>query len=82
MPYGFYELVRFVALIGFGYLAFEAHQENNKTAVFIYIALALLFQPFFKIALGRVLWNIVDIVVGIGLLVSLLISPKNNAISK
>jgi len=30
--------------------------------------LALLFQPFFKISLGRTLWNIVDVIVGIGLL--------------
>ncbi len=38
--------------------------------MFIYVALALLFQPFFKIALGRQVWNIVDIVVAVGLLVS------------
>jgi hypothetical protein len=31
----------------------------------IYGGLALLFQPFFKIALGREMWNIVDVVVGI-----------------
>ncbi len=36
----------------------------------VYGALALLFQPFFKIALGRELWNIVDLIVGIGLLLS------------
>lgn len=29
--------------------------------------LALLFQPFFKIALGRTMWNVVDVVVAIGL---------------
>jgi hypothetical protein len=33
--------------------------------------LAILFQPFFKIALGRALWNVIDVVVGIGLIVSL-----------
>ena len=42
----------------------------------IYAALALLFQPFFKIALGRDLWNVVDVVVGIGLLVSLFLPKK------
>lgn len=82
MPFGFYQLVRFMALIGFGYLAFQANQEGNKTAAFIYMALALLFQPFFKIALGRELWNIVDVVVGIGLLISLFVSTKNKGIRK
>ena len=37
----------------------------------IYIVLCLLFQPFIKVALGRVLWNIVDVVVAIGLLISI-----------
>ena len=68
MPYGFYQLVRFIALIGFGILAFNANQENKKTELIIYVSLALLFQPFMKISLGRDLWNIVDIIVGIGLL--------------
>lgn len=76
MPYGFYELVRFVALIGFAFLAFQANQNKNSTAVFIYISLALLFQPFFKIALGRELWNIVDVIVGVSLIVSIFVKPK------
>jgi hypothetical protein len=42
----------------------------------IYGGLALLFQPFFKTALGRDLWNIVDVFVGIGLIISILMKPK------
>ncbi len=71
MPYGYYQLVRFIALIGFGILAYQANQEQNQTLLVIYCALALLFQPFFKIALGRELWNIVDVIVGMGLLISI-----------
>ncbi|MCY1663831.1 DUF6804 family protein [Chryseobacterium sp. SL1] len=71
MPYGYYQLVRFIALIGFGVLAYQANQQSRQTEMFIYGALALLFQPFFKIELGRELWNIVDVIVGVGLLVSL-----------
>jgi hypothetical protein len=40
--------------------------------MFIYGALAILFQPFFKLALGRELWNILDVIVGIGLIFSAL----------
>ena len=78
MPYGYYELVRFAALIGFGILAYNEHKKDNLTLVVIYAALALLFQPFFKIALGRMLWNIVDVVVGIFLLISLFTKRENN----
>lgn len=77
MPYGFYQFVRFVALIGFGILAYKANQEERQTEIIVYGALALLFQPFFKIALGREVWNIVDVVVGIGLIVSLFMDGRN-----
>ena len=71
MPYGFYQFVRVAAFVGFGYLAFNANENEEKNQVFIYLALALLFQPFFKIAFGRSLWNSIDVVVGIALIVSL-----------
>ena len=78
MPYGFYELVRFSALVGFVILAYKAHQEGKQTETFIYGALALLFQPIFKIALGRDIWNMVDVIVGIGLIVSIFKKPKED----
>lgn len=78
MPYGFYQLVRFAGLIGFAILAYQANQQGRQTEMIIYGGLALLFQPFFKIALGRQLWNIVDVVVGIGLLISIFIKPKES----
>lgn len=72
MPYGFYQFVRFVALIGFGILAYKANEGNKNTEMIIYSGLALLFQPFFKITLGREIWNIVDVIVGIVLIGSLI----------
>ncbi len=71
MPYGYYQFVRFTAMIGFAYFAYLANNQNNKNEIFIYVGLALLFQPFVKIALGRTIWNIVDLIVGIGLMLSI-----------
>ena len=76
MPYGYFQFVRFIALVGFIILAFNANQLRQPTATLIYVALAILFQPFFKIALGRELWNIVDVVVGIGLIASVFIKRE------
>jgi hypothetical protein len=78
MPYGFYEFVRFIALVGFGVLAYKVHEKEDKTTLIIFITLALLFQPFFKIALGRLIWNIVDIITAIYLLASLIKPSKTN----
>lgn len=76
MPFFYYQFVRFVAMAGFAYLAFVENEENKKNEVIVYIGLAILFQPFIKIALGRYLWNIVDVIVGVGLLLSLALPKK------
>ena len=76
LPYGYYQFVRFVGLVGFGILAYQANEEGRQTEMIIYGGLALLFQPFFKIALGREIWNIVDVIIGLGLLASIYLRPK------
>ena len=72
MPYGFYEFVRFAAMAAFAYLAYnEYDNKGSKDKMILFIVLAVLFQPFFKLSLSRVVWNIVDVVVA-GLLLVLL----------
>lgn len=68
MPYGFYELVRFGAAIAFAYLSYDYFKSKNDGLGFTFAALALLFQPFFKITLGRAIWNFVDVLVAVGLI--------------
>jgi hypothetical protein len=77
MPYAYYELLRLIAIVGFGVLAYQAHLQKLKLEMIIFIALALLFQPFFKLALGKELWNIVDVIVGVYLIWSIFIKSKN-----
>ena len=73
MPCGFYQLIRFASLFGCAILAYQAHEQSRQTEMIIYGGRTLLFQPFFKVALGRELWNIVDVVVGVGLILSIFI---------
>ena len=76
MPYGYYQFVRFIGMVGFGILAFENYQ-NNQTWFVIWISSALLINPFFKIALGRDLWNIIDVIWAILLIVSMIINNRD-----
>jgi hypothetical protein len=76
MPYGYYQLVRFVAMAVFAYLAYEYYKLNRVGVCYTFVALALLFQPFFKVALGRTVWNIVDVIVAAFLMVLLLADKK------
>ncbi len=77
MPYGFYQFARFTGLIGFAILAYQANQHGRQTEMIIYGGLALLFQPFFKVALGRQMWTIIDVIVGLGLIISIFLKPKS-----
>ena len=69
MPYGYYQLVRFAATATFAYLSFDYFKAKRDGIGFLFAALAVLFQPFLKIALGRVMWNVVDVVVALLLIV-------------
>ena len=68
MPYGFYELVRFAAAAAFAYLSYDYFKSKKDGLGFTFAGLALLFQPFFKLSLGRTIWNFVDVVVAVGLI--------------
>jgi hypothetical protein len=85
MPYGFYELIRFSAFAGFGYLAILEFQKRNTNGLIIYVVLGLLFQPFVKVALERELWNIIDVSVAIGLIINTIYTfyknPRNKSMS-
>ena len=67
-----------VAMVVFAVLAMQYSEKRNSALMVTFGALALLFQPFFKIALGRDMWNVVDVVVAI-FLVALCIKERNNA---
>ncbi len=65
MPYGYYTLVRFIVTIFFAIMAYQYYEEENKPLMITFSALALLFQPFMKLALGRGVWNFIDVAVAI-----------------
>ena len=69
MPYGYYQLTRFASMIVFGVLAYRYWNQEKKVLAVTFGALVLLFQPFFKVAIGRTMWNIVDVILAVGLLV-------------
>lgn len=68
MPYGYYSLIRFIAMAIFAFFAYSYYEKGTIPLAFTFGALALLFQPFIKIVLGRELWNIVDLIVAVFLI--------------
>ena len=69
MPYGYFMQVRFVMMVACGWMAYQYYQRNKTVATWAFGILAMLFQPMYKIAFGRTVWNIVDVIVAIFLIV-------------
>lgn len=73
MPYGYYQFIRIFGCIGFSYLAYIEFEENKIVTFILCVAAAILFNPIAKIYLERKLWNKIDIVVAILLVIWIII---------
>lgn len=62
MPYHYFRAVRFLGTAGFIYLAFREKGRDNGEMFWFWVVSAVLINPIVKISLGRVLWNVVDII--------------------
>jgi len=84
MPYGYYQLLRYIAVVGFAILAYYEYERKNVPLVIVFVALAFLFQPYANIPMGTQVWNIIDVVVAVGLIVTLFLRKhqKNKIITK
>lgn len=76
LPYGYYQLIRYIAMVGFALLAYYEYERKNIPMVIVFVGLAILFQPLLKITLGRQVWNIMDVIIAIGLIGSIFVRKK------
>ena len=56
-------------MVAFGVMAYRYYIQHKIALTITFASLALLFQPLVKIALGRTMWNIVDVIVAVLLVV-------------
>ena len=69
MPYGYFMLIRFAAMIIFALMAYGYYKRKKDGIAIFFGAMAILFQPIFKISLDRFTWNVIDVVMAIFLFV-------------
>lgn len=65
LPYGFYMLLRCVSSGAAIYLLLTARQRIQDWQVFALIVVILVFNPIFKVHLGRDMWRIIDAVAAV-----------------
>ena len=82
MPYSYYEVLRVVAFVVFGYLVYFEYQYKHHTLALIFAVAVVLFNPISKIELEREIWAVVDAVYALILYASIFINEKSFFTSK
>lgn len=62
LPYFYYQVLRWIITGLALYLGFESHEKKDKNWTFVFIIVAIMFNPIISIHLMKEAWIIVDLV--------------------
>ena len=68
LPYGYYTLLRLVSCGTFGFAAYVSFSRGRKVLPWIFVLVAVAFNPIVKVHLPKEVWAIVDVAAGLLLL--------------
>lgn len=68
LPYGYYMLLRFVACGIFVWAAHIAFKRNENILPWVFVVLAVVFNPILKIHFPKEIWAMIDFCSGIFLI--------------
>jgi|TARA_B110000908_G_C9808375_1_gene251770 hypothetical protein len=76
MPYGYFQFVRIIGMTGFIWLAYIDNSRHDKTLMIVWICSAVIINPIIKVALGRSIWNFVDVIWALVLILTIIKDVK------
>lgn len=65
LPYGYYMLLRFVACSVFAWAAYVSFERNENVLPWVFIVLAVVFNPILKIHFNKEMWAVIDLCSGL-----------------
>lgn len=65
LPYGYFQLLRWLTCADSILVAVLAYRWNKSWASWIFIVIAILFNPIFPITFSKATWRPIDIICGI-----------------
>lgn len=68
LPYGYFTFMRIVACLSTAYMAWTLYEDNDTVWVWIFAAMAILFNPIFLIHFDREVWVWFDGIIGVFLI--------------
>lgn len=76
MPYWYFQLVRIFGTMGFAYLAYYDYKNKIRFTPYVFGVAAILLNPIAKISFDREMWNIIDVILAVILILSMFL--ENN----
>lgn len=76
MPYWYFQLLHIFGTIGFTYLAYLDYKQNIKITPQLFAASVIIINPIIKIAFHRNMWQIVDMILAVLILLSILLEKR------
>lgn len=73
MPYGYYQLVRWIVCAGFVYFAYKEYELKNTIVLIICGVVAVLFNPLKPIYFKKESWLPIDLAIAIALILWIMI---------
>jgi hypothetical protein len=81
-PYGFYQLLRWLCFGVFAYSAYSFYEKQRTGWTWSFLLLALLYNPFAKVALGRQTWEVVNVASAVVLAVAVWIQWRGSRLPR
>ena len=69
LPYGYYMLLRFIACGAFIWATYISFERKNSILPWIFIILAIIFNPIIKIHFSKNIWAVIDFCSGLFFLI-------------
>ena len=71
LPYAYFQILRWVVCGVCGYRAYLSFKLEQKSWMWVFVCLVILFNPIAPIYLDREVWAVIDVVTAVVLLTSL-----------
>ena len=81
-PYGYYQFLRWAVLIIGSYSAYLSYEKGKNGWAWIFVIIAILFNPIIPFYLSRDIWQIIDLISGVLFLASLIKVEKTLTMNK
>ena len=78
LSYGFIEFARSTVFLGLAFYSYRSNTLGSRTEMFYFIAVAIIYQPFYKIPIDDADWSLLNTIIQLGTVIVVFRSMRLN----